>query len=220
MRLTSSSSEGATPRLREQLADHTREQILRALVDLLRSGGLDQLSMAAVAERAGLSVRTLYRYVGDRDQLNALAGQLIYEEVFHIRELPQNPEGVAERVSSAGRLLEENVELVRALARSSTDDSLRGARLRWRAAVKDAVAEVVEGLPEEERRSAVAMIQLLASSVSWLALREDGALDCEEASTTLGWAIRTLVADIEARSRAAGQPKRRSSATAVGRRTR
>ena len=187
------------------------------MVDLLRSGGLDQLSMAAVADRAGVSVRTLYRYVGDRDQLNALAGQLIYEEVFHVRELPHNPEGVAERVSSAGRLLEENVELVRALARSSTDESLRGARLRWRAAVEDAVTEAVDGLPEGERRSAVAMIQLLASSVSWLALREDGRLDCEEASTALGWAIRTLVADIRARSGTVSEPQRQSSDTAVGR---
>lgn len=174
--------------------------------------------MAAVAERAGVSVRTLYRYVGDRDQLNALAGQLIYEEVFHIHELPQSPEGVATRVSTAGPLLEENIELVRALAQSSTDESVRAkARARWRAAVEDAVSEAVEGLPEKERRAAVAILQLLASSVSWLDLREDGGLGCEEASATLGWAIRTLVADLRARQRPAPGKRRKASETAVRR---
>lgn len=175
--------------------------------------------MAAVAKRAGVSVRTLYRYVGDRDQLNALAGQLIYQEVFQIHERPENPEAVAERVSTAGLLLEENVELVRALARSSGSVPAT-ARARWRAAVGSAVSEVVEGLPEEERRGAVAILQLLASSVSWLALREDGELGCEEASATLGWAIRTLVGDLRARQRAAPGHGRQPFESTIHRRKR
>jgi AcrR family transcriptional regulator len=70
--------------LRDLHKDERRAQILRAARDLVADGGLDALTMRAVAQRARLSVPTVYNLVGSRadvvaalldaggDQLDAL----------------------------------------------------------------------------------------------------------------------------------------------------
>lgn len=49
--------------------DERRRVVLDALSDLFSEGGLDGMTMAAIARRSGMSKRTLYSIFGDRDSL-------------------------------------------------------------------------------------------------------------------------------------------------------
>ncbi len=59
--------------LRTEQAERTRERILEALVEQLGEGNED-FSIPRVAERAGVSVRTVYHHFPNRDaQIEAVA---------------------------------------------------------------------------------------------------------------------------------------------------
>ena len=53
--------------------DDVRERIVEAFLDLMTTGSQLGTSMPAVAERAGISVRTLYRYFASKDDLQRYA---------------------------------------------------------------------------------------------------------------------------------------------------
>ena len=55
--------------LRAEQAEQTRDRIVQAAVDLLAEGDAGDLSMPDVAERAGVSVRTVYRSFATKDEL-------------------------------------------------------------------------------------------------------------------------------------------------------
>src|SRR6478752_6946561 len=59
----------SAPSLRERRRQETAEQILDAVLNLMADAGIDGLTMEAVAERVGVSLRTVYRYFPDRTSL-------------------------------------------------------------------------------------------------------------------------------------------------------
>src|SRR5215207_7587227 len=65
--------------LRTRQRDDTRRAILHAFNELLDEGNPVTVSVPAVAARAGVSVRTLYRYFANKDELME-AGGLWFDE--------------------------------------------------------------------------------------------------------------------------------------------
>ncbi|MGF1598605.1 MAG: TetR/AcrR family transcriptional regulator [Acidimicrobiales bacterium] len=59
--------------LRQRLRDTTRRAIVGAYLDLSHRDGQGQVSIPAVADRAGVSVRTVYRYFATKDDLQTEA---------------------------------------------------------------------------------------------------------------------------------------------------
>lgn len=57
------------PSLAERRRRTTRDEIAHAAIDLFTERGFDNVSMAAVADAAGISRRTLYRYFATKDDL-------------------------------------------------------------------------------------------------------------------------------------------------------
>ena len=53
--------------LRVRHAELTNEAILRALVDVIREGGVHDFNVHKVADAAGVSHRTVYRYYATRE---------------------------------------------------------------------------------------------------------------------------------------------------------
>ncbi|GAA1266490.1 hypothetical protein Psi02_08100 [Planotetraspora silvatica] len=62
----------------------TREQIVRAAIDLLDDEGLEGLNMRALGKRLGSAATAVYWHVGSKDNLITLAG----DEVWHQIALP------------------------------------------------------------------------------------------------------------------------------------
>ena len=68
------STDGANGNLRDRQADATRQAIVDAFLELAHEANTVSISMPVVARRAGVSVRTLYRYFATKDELqNAVA---------------------------------------------------------------------------------------------------------------------------------------------------
>ena len=59
------SNPASGPSLRERRRQETAELILDAVLSVMADAGIDGLTMEAVAERVGVSLRTVYRYFPD-----------------------------------------------------------------------------------------------------------------------------------------------------------
>jgi len=59
----------------------TREQIVSAAIDLLDAEGLEGLNMRALGQRLGSAATAVYWHVGSKDNLIALAGDLLWREI-------------------------------------------------------------------------------------------------------------------------------------------
>jgi AcrR family transcriptional regulator len=55
--------------VQQQLKELTRQRVVRAVHELAMQVWLDEISLARVAERANVSVQTLFRHFGSREQL-------------------------------------------------------------------------------------------------------------------------------------------------------
>lgn len=65
--MSSENGDGGT--LRDRQAEATRQAIVDAFLELAHQANSVSISMPAVARRAGVSVRTLYRYFATKDEL-------------------------------------------------------------------------------------------------------------------------------------------------------
>src|SRR3954464_15216912 len=117
--------------LREQHAQATRERILAAVADLLERDTLEELTVPAVAEASGVSLRTVYRYYPTREELLEAAGRWIGDELLQ-HPYPRDLDEVADLYEAGARDFDERPGLVRALAFSELGRRVRGYRRRER----------------------------------------------------------------------------------------
>jgi AcrR family transcriptional regulator len=185
--------------LREQNADATRVRILSAVADLLEDDPAEELTMPRVAAASGISLRTVYRYYGTREELLEAAGRWIGNELFE-HPYPADLDETAELFRVGCVDFDERPGLVRALALSQLGREARGHRRGERLdAIRQALRDEVGGLPEEELLRAEAVLAYLHNMLAYTTMREDNDLSGEEIGEAVGWAIRTLVADLRRR---------------------
>jgi AcrR family transcriptional regulator len=191
--------------LREQQADLTRELILRAVVQRLEDGSPSDFSVPEVASAAGVSVRTVYRYFPDREQLLEGAAHWINEHVLGGLPFAETLGDLAEHAEQFPRVFDQHPGLVRAMVLTEAGRSVRAIRRTRRLdAIADVLGEVTGNLPEDEARRAAAVLGFLENMLAWLALREDSGLTGDETGKALSWAVRTLIEDLRRRNDAAG----------------
>jgi AcrR family transcriptional regulator len=191
----------ASVSLREQHAMATRERILAAVADLLERGDAEEVTVPAVAEASGVSLRTIYRYYPTREELLEAAGRWIGDELLK-HPYPRGLDEVADLYQEGARDFDERPGLVRALALSQLGRQVRGYRRRERLeAIGRAVRAELTELPEPELRRAEAVLAYLHNMLAYTTLREENGLSGEEIGEAVGWAIRTLIADLRKRNR-------------------
>lgn len=76
--------------------DQNRESVVDALLDLYREGDL-QPSVGAVAERSGVSHRSVFRYFEDLEELYRVAIQRQYESLTEALRISEIGQGTLER---------------------------------------------------------------------------------------------------------------------------
>jgi AcrR family transcriptional regulator len=178
--------------LRARQAAGTREEILRALAAEFAEGGVRDFSVARVAERAGVSERTVYRHFPTRDALLEGLGQWVNahlgdipDDLAHARDL-----GPAMAAVFAG--FDADEPMVRGLLNSPGGDELRAhARARRLERIDPVVRAALDGSPRADQVRA--LIFLLCSIRAWQSLRDDGGLDGRAAGEAVSWAIQTLL---------------------------
>lgn len=186
--------------LRERQAQQVRELVLDTLIELLETGTPEDISMEQIAELAGISKRTLYRYWPSRDLLFAAAGEQVMEQLEIDQEV-KNAEDLASYFAETARKWEGHLGLVRALVRSSVGQAVRaGPRLRNEASMRSALNELTQGIPPDEVKRITALIVFLCGSASWVRLADEMELTPQEAIQALSWAIEVLIEDIRSRN--------------------
>jgi AcrR family transcriptional regulator len=187
--------------LREQHAAATRERILSAVAELLERGAEDGLTMPDVAAASGVSLRTIYRYYPTREELLEAAGRWIGDELLK-HPYPGELDEVADLYQEGARDFDERPGLVRALALSQLGQHVRGYRRRERLeAISRALRAELTELSEPELERAEAVLSYLHNMLAYTTLREENGLSGEEIGEAIGWAIRTLIADLRKRNR-------------------
>jgi AcrR family transcriptional regulator len=196
-----------TTSLRDQHAAATRERILGAVAELLERGDAGELTVPDVADASGVSLRTIYRYYPTREELLEAAGRWIGDELLR-HSYPVNLDEVADLYEAGCRDFDERPGLVRAMALSQLGQHVRGYRRRERLDyIRRALRDELGELDEDELRRAEAVLAYLHNMLAYTALREEAGLSGQEIGEAIGWAIRTLVADLRKRNRNARRGK-------------
>jgi len=172
----------------------TRERILETLAEIVAEGGLSDFSVQVVADRCGVSHRTVYRHFPTRESmLNGLVEQVSTAMAARggpdgIQDVDELPGAVAVNFA----LFSDLEPVTGAAVRFSVGTAIENRDRRHRT---DAVAAAVErlDLPTDEARQVAGVLRHLASSRTWLLLRDAG-LDAQEATGAAMWAVTELVA--------------------------
>jgi AcrR family transcriptional regulator len=191
--------------LRSEQAEQTRDRIVRAAVEVLSEADPGDLSMNEVAERAGVSVRTVYRNFATREAL--LDGVIGWIGERLARRVGPPPSTRAEYVETTPKVIAALFEiepLYRALfattAGRASHHRTKGTRLDD---IQRAFEAELGDMDEDQARRFAAVMHLVSSSNGALFMKDYWGLDADEIGQALQWAIRTLAA-------AASDPERRT----------
>jgi AcrR family transcriptional regulator len=190
------SSPGTRPyrsQLRDEQQQQTRERILEAAIGLIAEDGLAELTVPGVAERAGVSLRTVYRHFPTKDDLIDSVGEF-RDAQFGVSGPPSSIEELLENTPALFEGFAARDDLVRAADVSAAGRQIHDrARRRRATALRRIFEEVTGDLSPAEARRLVATVQVLWSTRAWLTLHDNWEMDGREAGRAAQWAIATLV---------------------------
>jgi AcrR family transcriptional regulator len=173
--------------LRRLRAAETRERIVAAGSELLHGSSIRDwraLTVRAVAERAGVSERTIYRhFANERELRDAVMHRLEEEAGIDLAGLK------LEDVADVTARIFEYVSAYPLEPRPPLDPTLTEAGKRQRSALLEAVAADATGWPKADRVVAAAMLDLLWSLASYERLVVDWQLDRKHAIRGIAWVI-------------------------------
>lgn len=189
-----------SPSLRDRQSALARAAIFEALREHLERGDADELSMDDLAQEAGVSRRTLYRYFPTRSDLLGAAATWIRDEVLQL-PIEIGDEGIVASFRAAAARLNENPRLARALLRTETGRAVRtGYRAERVEAIRRALRRDVPGLGTRDLDRAAAVLGYLCSSNAWISIQDESGLDASAARGAVEWAIETLLAQLRERA--------------------
>lgn len=182
--------------LRQRQAQQVRVAVLEAAISRLEGNARSAMSMAEVAQAAGVSLRTLYRYFPDRASLLYAAGEHLYRSLGVPFEIA-GPEDIAASFREAARRLGTRPQLARALVRSEAGKLARSSVRRQRLeAIRTALKPLTEAFDPRSAQRASAVIAHLCSAASWVNIADQCGLSDSDAQEAVCWALDALVASL------------------------
>jgi AcrR family transcriptional regulator len=173
--------------LRRERAGQTRERIVAAGADLLRASSIrdwNALTIRAVAERAGVHERTVYRHFANEHALR--------DAVMHRLEHDAGVDLARMRLDDVADVAVRTLRYVSAYKmepRPPLDPTLDEAKHRQHDALLGAVTEHATRWSAEDRTIAAAMLDVLWAVGSYERLLVDWELDRDEAIRGITWVI-------------------------------
>ena len=186
------------PGLRARKKDDVRNRITDALIALLTEGRLD-ISHDLIAERSGVARRTVYRYFPDRQTLLAAATDRVRERAGPRVAFPASEADMLDQLHDIYTGFDRIAPIATLVRSTPQGRAMRSSQNEERrVAYTAATAEAVKELPEDDRKLATAILQVLHTT-PWLEMRDTWDLTGEQIAKATGWAMRTLLADLRAR---------------------
>jgi AcrR family transcriptional regulator len=182
--------------------DRNRDAVVTALLELFRAGTISP-SADQIAERAGISVRSLFRYFDDVDDLVRTAVARQQQHLAPLYALDASPDQpLAERidrfVACRVRLLEGMGEVGRAARTLATRQPLLLAELaRIRATLRRQLSSLfateLDALDPDDRAATLAAADVITSWESFDLMRNDQGLLRDQACAAMAAALRHLL---------------------------
>lgn len=189
--------------LRERQARQTRQLLLSAAADELVANGVQDTTIAAIAERAQVSQRTVYRHFPDWQTLLDALTEWVDSELAARMEftLPASADVSLDELLATGRALFAAMEDVgrpaEAMVLTAQANRLlsEGHRERTRATER-VIADGLPAVDPSTRRQVSAVVRLLFGSHTWYSLTRELGLTAEQAGEAVSRTARALLADV------------------------
>jgi AcrR family transcriptional regulator len=192
----SQSSTGKRAAHREEV----QRRIADALLGFMARGETQRLNHDAVAEAAGVSRRTVYRYYPDRDALLKALWTRTARAAGPGVGIPKDADEIVRRLDEVFTGFDRNAAAIMVSLTTPEGRAVRNSVKPERVAGwRKALAKELEALPERQRDWALGVVQLLSTGFAWREMRDQWDMDGEEIAAACRWAIRTLLRDLERR---------------------
>ena len=183
--------------LRDEQLERTRERIVDAAVALLADETLQEMTIPLVAERAAVSVRTVYRHFPTKDALVAAVAVRV-DGQFGPSPFPASVDEMRELAPRLFASFDVNVDLLRAARSSRAGRAVVGhTRSNRMASAKRALEPLLEDATEEERLRALAVAYSMHSTAQFLYLRDTFGMTAEQAAEAIRWLAGLVLDDLE-----------------------
>lgn len=176
--------------------EQTRERLLVTLTEML-AASTDEITVAAVAEQAKVSVRTAYRYFPTKEALMDAFNEWTSKRMgsplwsFEVEKLP-------ELATSLFKSFANNEQLFRASRRTNAGAELRKRRKADQVReMKRSLKAYAPHLDEAKARQIGAVIHNTFSSEVWLAMLDNWGLTHEETVEAVQWVTEAVLAKLE-----------------------
>lgn len=178
-----------------------------AVVKVILEEGVHAFTVQNVADKAGISHRTVYRHFSSREQLLEGLSDWLYELTLAAGLPP--PTTVAGMSAFVGPLFELFSRLQDAMRASVIAAVALGYQTRMQrstlSAFFDMLVAAFPRLPRQELREAAAVLRSMISRYSWYVLRIDLELEPAQTSRGMTWAVTALLDDLKRRNAAAAK---------------
>jgi AcrR family transcriptional regulator len=187
---------GYVMRARAAAVEDTRRRILRAVWELGRETMSVEIVLADVADRAGVTVRTVLRHFGSRDGLFAAALEFVRTELLRAREVPPGEDPRA----AVSALFDEYEDVgdwvINMLGQENTVPGVRRITERGRAMHREWVQQAFDpsrrgGHAWEEQ---VDLLVVATDVYTWKLLRRDRGLARSAAEGRMNTLVRAVLA--------------------------
>ena len=185
-------------RRRAEAAEANTERILQAALDLFLERPWDQITLAAVAERAGVGVQTLIRRVGTKDGLSRAVNQWVAPQVAATRGEPASGDPHEAAAALARHYERWGAAVERTLRQEDASPSLAEAAAAGRRAHREwleaAFAEPLAARGAAARTNLLARLIGVCGVELWLVLRRDAGLSVADARAAVADLIAACLA--------------------------
>ena len=183
-------AETSRPSLRQAQRAVTEQRIIEALAALIDEEHPLEISMAAVAKRAGVSEPTLYRHFPTkRDLFAALAGYQFRVVVAGLA--PASVDDLADAVRTVFQRSADMENVVRWTLAGTDPQRVPRPNVEARLAMlRAALGDQADR--DDDTAHLLRTVLLLTSPMAWLYWQDYLGLDPADAAATAGWAIKTL----------------------------
>jgi AcrR family transcriptional regulator len=179
--------------LRERQKAATRDQIVEAVHALLQEEHPATISMPQVAERAGTSLRTVYRYFPTKEALVDAAAES-FRVSADVVGGTVDVDNLPEYLSQVFAGFTEQGGAIRAQHVTPAGRSLREARLpRNRAVVRETLRTIVPNVPDADLDRLVDLVVAMIGSAMYLELVDHMGHDDQDAARLAAWTVRAVV---------------------------
>lgn len=193
-------SAGELTSLRQEYKDQTRARILDAAVALIEEAGETPLTIAAVATRAGVTDRTVYRHFETREALLHATWTRMQERVAS-QGFPRTAQAMIDSPLRLFPRFDKSRELVRASLYSEAGLDIRmSSNAERQEAMLASVRDAFPGADEQWLRRRAAISQLINSAYAWEVLRQYWGIEGEEAGKAAAESLAVLLGKNPARA--------------------